>query len=148
MKVRRSMLEGGLQGPAIPIELRHPFGRYLAWYIGQDVEQRGSMAGRMIQCEPHTAPDVFGAVCLHHTHALLGKVTCRGAIIRLQRTENLKGPPLLLANNAETAACVSLTQKRAGTKMTLSHPPILCGDCCEHRSQQRALLRMPIFTRN
>src|SRR5215468_8286349 len=53
----------------------------------------------------------------------------------------------MLANNEETAACVYLTQKRAGTKITISNPQILCGDCFEHRSQQRALLRMPIFTR-
>src|SRR5262249_32316592 len=58
-----------------------------------------------------------------------------------------KGQPLMLANNEETAACVYLTQKRAGTKITISNPQILCGDCFEHRSQQRALLRMPIFTR-
>src|SRR5262252_9517633 len=52
----------------------------------------------------------------------------------------------MLANNEETAACVYLTQKRAGTKITIRNPQILCGDCFEHRSQQRTLLRMPIFT--
>ena len=31
MKVGLSMLEGRLQGPAIPVELRHLFGRYLTW---------------------------------------------------------------------------------------------------------------------
>ncbi len=81
MKVRLSMLECGLQRPAMPVELRHPFGRYLARYIGQDVEQRGPVAGRMIPCEPQTPPDVLGAVLVHHTHALLGDVTCRGAIV-------------------------------------------------------------------
>src|SRR4051812_11118595 len=113
------MLEGGLQGPAIPVELRHPFGRYLAWEIGQDVEQGGSIAGRMIQFEPHTPQDVLGAVFIHHTHALLGNVPCWGAIIRLQRAYNLKGQPLMLANHEEAPTRVHLTEKRASTKIAI-----------------------------
>ena len=91
MKEHLSRLESGLQCPAIPVELCHPFGRYLVRYIGQNVEQRGPVAGRMIQCEPQTPPDVLGAVLVHHTHALLGDVPCRGAIVRLQRAYNLTG---------------------------------------------------------
>ena len=45
------MLEGGLQRPAIPVELRYPFGRYLAREIRQDMEQGGPVTRRMIQFE-------------------------------------------------------------------------------------------------
>jgi hypothetical protein len=51
-----------------------------------DVEQRGPVAGRMIQCEPQTPQDVLVAVLVHHTHPLLGDVTRRGTIVRVQRT--------------------------------------------------------------
>jgi hypothetical protein len=72
MKVRLEMLEGMLQRPAMPVELCHPFGRYLAWDISQDVEQRGSIAGRMIQCEPQTLQDALGTVFIHHTRVAGG----------------------------------------------------------------------------
>ena len=146
-KVGLSMLEGGLQGPAMPGELHHLWGRYLTGYMGQDVESRSAMAGRMIPCEPHTPQDVLGAVFIHHTHAWLGHVPCRGPLIRLQRTENLKGQPLGLAKHEETAAGVHFTPKRAGTKMAIGDPEILGRARREPRSEQRALLCMPIFTR-
>ena len=52
----------------------------------------------------------------------------------------------MLANNEETTARVHLSQKRAGTKIAISDPQIIRLYCREYRSQQRALLRMPIFT--
>src|SRR5205085_4157982 len=125
MEIRLSMVEGSLQGPTIPVELRHPLSRYLAREIGQDVEQGGSVTRRMIQCEPQTPQDVLDAVLIHHTHALLGEVPGRGAIVRPQRTYNLKGQPLMLANNEEATARVHLTQKRAGTNIAIGDPEII-----------------------
>src|SRR5262245_55942799 len=130
------MLEGRLQCPTIPVKLRHPLRRYLARKIGQDVEQGGSMARRMIQCEPQTPQDVLGTMLIHHTYTLLGEVPGRGAIIRPQRTQNLKGQPLMLANNEEATTRVHLTQKCAGTKMAIGDPEIIRCDRGEHRSQQ------------
>jgi hypothetical protein len=52
----------------------------------------------------------------------------------------------MLANNEEATARIHLTQKCAGTKMAIGNPQIIRRDCREHRSQQRALLCMTIFT--
>jgi hypothetical protein len=56
------MLAGRLQCPTMPGQRRHPVRRYLTRQSGQDVAQGGSMARRMIPCEPQTPPDVRGAV--------------------------------------------------------------------------------------
>src|SRR5919199_2241722 len=53
----------------------------------------------------------------------------------------------MLANHEEAPTRVHLTEKRAGTKIAIGDPQIIHRDRVKHRSQQRALLRMPIFTR-
>src|SRR5262245_60427474 len=53
----------------------------------------------------------------------------------------------MLANHEEAPTRVQLTEKRARTKITIRNPQIIRRDRGEHRPQQRALLRMPIFTR-
>src|SRR5215471_18219095 len=84
---------------------------------------------------------------IYYTHALLGDVTRRSTIIGVESIDNLKGQGLMLANHEETAARVQLAQKCAGTKIAIGNPQIIRRDYLEHRPQQRALLRMPIFTR-
>src|SRR5690348_2155503 len=103
------MLEGCLQGPAMPIELCSPFGRYLARQVRQDGEPRSPVAGRLLQFEPQAPPDVLGAVLSHHTHALLGDGTRRRAIVRLPGTSHLKGHALMLAHHAAAPTRVHLT---------------------------------------
>src|SRR4029450_10915558 len=102
------MLEGRLQCPTLPVQLRPPLRRYLARQIGQDVEQGGSIARRMIQFEPWTPQDGLGA-----------------GLVRAQRTQNLKGQPLMLANHEEATTRVHLTQKRASTKIAIGDPEII-----------------------
>ena len=53
----------------------------------------------------------------------------------------------MLANHEEATTCVHLTEKRTGTKIAIGNPQIIRRDRFEYRPQQRALLRMPIFTR-
>ncbi len=141
------MLEGGLQvsndsGRASATRLADIWrGKLVRMW-----SSRGSVASRMIQFEPQTPQDVLGAVRIHHTHALLSNVTVG---VRSYDAEDLKSQRAtpVLANHEEAAARVHLTEKRAGTKIAICDPQITASTVSKHRPEQRALLRMPIFTR-
>jgi hypothetical protein len=100
-----------------------------------------------MQRDPKPTKDMLVAVCIDHTHALLSELTRRDTAARAQRCQNLTGQSLMLPDDKEAPAPVGLGEKRSGTKIAVGNPQIIWLDTLEHRPEQRALLRVAIFTR-
>src|SRR6266702_2791645 len=146
MEVRLSMLERRCQFPAVLIQLRHALSRHLAREVGEDREHGIPVACGMISRDLQPTTAMLVALCIHHTHALLRELPRWRATARAQRAAHLPGQSLMFTDHEAASPRVDLGEKGAGTKIAIGDPQIIPRDARKDRPEERALLRMAIFT--
>src|SRR5688572_16857734 len=99
MKIRLEMLKGGFQRPAFTVEIGHLGTCHPVWEVGQDMDNRRSLSGGVLQFDPHPPPEMRLAVCIYHVDPLLRHTTGLRAATLAERLHNLKREPAMFAGD-------------------------------------------------
>jgi hypothetical protein len=148
MKVRLSMLAGGLPGPALLREPRHPFGcDGTRRDIRQDVEHRGPIPGGGVEREPPPPTHLPAALRSDHADPLLSDVPCLHPTERVPRASKLPGQAPGCSADTGSPPRGNVAEKLTRTAVAIGNPAVTRRHRLEDAPAERALLGMAIFTR-
>src|SRR5262245_62615455 len=111
------------------------------------MDNRRPVSGGFIQLDAHTPKEMLVALVIHHFDVLLGDDSRFRAATRAQRPQKLTRESSMFAGDEAGAAGVDVTEKGSGTKIAVFNPEITSLHRVQKRPEQRAFLRMAVFTR-
>ena len=146
------MLKGGLDGPAVGVQGGDRCSRSVLWgEVGEEVELGLTLASRRVQLDRNPADDECSArVRLGQTHSLFIKRLATSVLpdrtaLALPLSDHVRP---MLANHKKCAPPRHPKQKPQRAKIAISHNTIPCRHHRHHLREQRAFLRVGVFTRN
>ena len=113
-----------LQRPALAVQISYPCVRHPAREVGEDMDNRGPIAGSVFQRDPYPPKDVRVAVFIHDFDPLLRHTAGFRAATLAERFHNLEREPPMFAGDEERLPLVNVTQKVSRTKIAVFNPEI------------------------
>jgi hypothetical protein len=112
------------------------------------MDKRRPVSGGFMQLDAHAPKEMLVALVIHHFDALLGDDSRFRAATRAQRPQKLTRASSMFAGDEAGASVVDVTEKGSGTKIAVCNPEITGLHRVQKRPEQRAFLRMAVFTRH
>src|SRR5215510_4021041 len=110
------------------------------------MDNRSTISGGMLQLDPHPPPEMRLALCIHHFDPLLSNPAGLRMATLVERFHKLACEPPMCAGDEERLPLVDGTKKVSRTEIAVFNPEITRLHRLQKRSEQRAFLRMAIFT--
>jgi hypothetical protein len=86
------------------------------------MDNRGPIAGGLLQLDPYPPKDMRVALCIHHFDPLLRNTAGLRAATLAERFQNLEREPPMFAGDEERPPLVDVTQKVSRTKIAVFNP--------------------------